>query len=203
MLKRLFDIIFSISALILTSPLFLLGAMLIKITSPGPVIFKQTRVGQQARLFKIYKLRTMFNQADVNSNQLTLANDKRITPIGQLLRRFKLDELPQLWNVLKGEMSFVGPRPDVPQYLDPHNAVQKKVLSVKPGITSPASIKYGLTNTFNESKLLSNSADPELLYRRQIFADKARLNAQYVDQRSLINDIRIIWQTLINIIHKS
>lgn len=203
MLKRLFDIFFSLIILNLTSPLLLLSAVVIKITSPGPIIYKQIRVGRQGKLFKIYKLRTMIKQADVNSNQLTLANDRRITPIGQLLRKFKLDEIPQLFNVLKGEMSVVGPRPDVPGYFDLQNSLHQKILTVKPGITSRASIKYSLTNSSNESKLLSKSCDPETLYRQQIFADKIRLNAEYVDRQSFLNDLKIIWQTFIKIIHSA
>jgi len=195
MTKRAFDIIFSVLILLLFFPLFFLIAILIKSASKGPVFFTQTRLGKDGKPFKIYKFRTMRAGAAANSDHLTLADDKRITKIGRLLRRFKLDELPQFVNVLKGEMSVVGPRPDVPEYYDLTNKLHKQILSVRPGITCFAGIEYSLSHK-QESEILAKTDLPEKLYRDKIFPAKMVLNMKYVEEKSFWLDVKLILQTL-------
>lgn len=195
MAKRLFDIIFSICIFIILSPVFIITALLIQLTSRGTIFFTQTRLGKNATPFKIYKFRTMIAKAEVESNNLTLSDDQRITKIGKILRKYKLDELPQFVNVLKGEMSIVGPRPDVPKYYNLTDSLHQKVLSVKPGITCFAGIKYSLSQK-QEAEILSKVLDPEKLYVEKIFPDKITLNLEYVQEQSLYLDLKIIGQTL-------
>jgi len=193
--KRLFDIITATLGLVLGLPLFLGIGLAIKIDSFGPIFFTQIRMGQNGQLFKIYKFRTMRHRAHLGSNQLTIQDDQRLTKIGPWLRRYKFDELPQLFNILKGEMSLVGPRPDVPAYYDLNNALHQKVLSVKPGLTCFASIYYTLGQQTEES-ILGRASNPEKFYRQHIFPDKMAWNARYVDQQSWWLDIKIINQTI-------
>ena len=152
-MKRIFDILASIFGLIILGPLFLVLAILIKLKMPGPVLFCQTRAGRQAHPFTIYKFRSMV--VDHQGSTISVRGESRITPLGAILRKYKLDELPELWNVLKGDMSFVGPRPDVPEYLQRLQGEEKKILELRPGITGPASLKY-----VNEEELLSSQSDP-------------------------------------------
>jgi lipopolysaccharide/colanic/teichoic acid biosynthesis glycosyltransferase len=190
--KRLFDVIVAALGLLLLSPLLIAIALWIKLDSPGPVFFRQERVGRGGALFRIHKFRSMRADAPLAGSQLTVGADPRITRAGQLLRRTKLDELPQLIDVLTGSMSLVGPRPEVPRYVALYPAaLRDKVLSVRPGITDPASIEYR-----DESALLARAADPERVYIEQIMPAKLRCAASYVDRMSLANDVRLIGATL-------
>lgn len=191
-LKRLFDIIFSLFGLIILLPIFLIIAIAIKIDSNGPVFFKQTRVGKNGKEFKILKFRTMIADAEKKGMQITVSGDNRITRVGRFLRKYKLDELPQLVNVLLGDMSFVGPRPEVPKYVALYNEYQKNVLKVKPGITDLASIEYR-----NENDLLAQSNDPEKVYIEEIMPKKLELNLEYIRNFSVINDIKLILKTIL------
>lgn len=193
MAKRLFDIVFAALALLLLCPLLLAVALWVRLDSPGPVFFRQQRVGRGGRLFGIYKFRSMRTGAEATGPQITVGDDARITRAGAWLRRSKADELPQLLNVLRGEMSMVGPRPEVPRYVAHYPAEMRElVLSVRPGITDLASIAFR-----NESALLAESPDPERTYVEQILPAKLRYARQYVHSRSLWLDLRIIgWTAL-------
>ena len=192
MLKRLFDLLVSGAGLLLLSPLLVGIALWIKLDSRGPVFFRQQRVGRFGAPFRIHKFRSMLAEAPRAGPQLTVGADPRITRAGRFLRRSKLDELPQLFDVLAGSMSLVGPRPEVPRYVALYPAaLRDKVLSVRPGITDPASIMYR-----DESALLARAADPERVYIEQIMPAKLRYAAEYVDHMSLANDVRLIGATL-------
>lgn len=191
MLKRIFDILFAAAGLIILLPVFIIVAVIVKLDSKGPVIYKQSRVGKGNRDFELFKFRSMKPDSDVSGLLTVGGRDPRITGSGYYLRKFKLDELPQLINVLNGEMSFVGPRPEVRKYVDIYNEEQKKVLSVSPGITDVASIKYR-----NENELLEKADDPERYYVENIMPDKISLNLEYIDQRSLLKDLKVILKTL-------
>ena len=192
MLKRLFDLICAGAGLLLLSPLLLGISLWIKLDSPGPVFFRQQRVGRFGVLFRIHKFRSMTDGAALAGPELTVGADSRITRAGQVLRRTKLDELPQLIDVLLGTMSLVGPRPEVPRYVAMYPAdVRDKVLSVRPGITDPASIEY-----VEESALLARAADPERVYIEQIMPAKLQHAARYVEQASVLGDLRLILATL-------
>jgi lipopolysaccharide/colanic/teichoic acid biosynthesis glycosyltransferase len=191
-MKRSFDIAFSLLGLIVLSPILLLAALFVKITSAGPVFFKQERMGLGFRPFNIIKFRTMVVDAPTLGGQLTAGRDPRITTVGRVLRATKVDELPQLINVLRGDMSFVGPRPEVPKYVDLYHNDYAELLSVRPGITDIASLKYR-----HESELLGESDDPETLYAEQILPDKIALGKQYLRQQSLGLDLRLICQTVL------
>jgi lipopolysaccharide/colanic/teichoic acid biosynthesis glycosyltransferase len=195
--KRFFDIVFSALGLIILSPVFLLIAIAIILESRGAAIYKQLRVGLNNKGFILFKFRTMKTNSDKNL-QLTVGNnDTRITKLGRFLRRFKIDELPQLYNVLKGEMSFVGPRPEVPKYVSLYTASQMQVLSVKPGITDYASIKFR-----NENELLAKSDSPEEYYIKELMPHKLGLNLFYVKHQSFLLDMKLIFKTIILIFVK-
>ena len=190
-MKRLFDFTFAILGLTILSPVLIIVSLII-IISPGPILFSQKRVGGQGRLFILYKFRTMVHNADTMSGgSITVENDDRITVIGKLLRRWKLDELPTLWNVLKGDMSFVGPRPDVPGYADKLVGESRRVLEMRPGITGPATLKYS-----NEEKLLAGVDNPKKYNDEVIFSDKVQINLEYMDNWSFWGDIKIIFKTI-------
>lgn len=190
MTKRLFDFFAALLGLLILSPLFLAVAVWIKVDSRGPVLFRQQRVGKDGVPFNIIKFRTMFD--DAYESPLTIGNDRRITPVGRFLRRHKLDEFPQLINVIGGSMSLVGPRPEVPRYVDCYPPeVRSQVLSVSPGITDWASIYYK-----EENSLLSRATNPEQSYLDTILPAKLKYNLRYVTERSFWNDIRIIFTTL-------
>jgi lipopolysaccharide/colanic/teichoic acid biosynthesis glycosyltransferase len=190
--KRLFDLLVAAIGLALLSPLLLAIALWIKLDSPGPVFFRQQRVGRFGALFRIHKFRSMSRDAPLVGPELTAGADPRITRAGQVLRRTKLDELPQLIDVLFGTMSLVGPRPEVPRFVAMYPPeLRDKVLSVRPGITDPASIEY-----VEESALLARAADPERVYIEQIMPAKLRHAARYVEQMSVTNDVRLILATL-------
>ena len=192
MCKRLFDVLGASVGLLLLAPLLVGIALWVKLDSRGPVFFRQQRVGRFGAPFYIHKFRSMREDAPLAGPQITIGADPRITRAGQFLRRTKLDELPQLLDVLAGTMSLVGPRPEVPRYVAMYPpALRDKVLSVRPGITDPASIKYR-----DESTLLARAADPERAYIEQVMPAKLRYAAEYVDHMSLANDLRLIGVTL-------
>jgi|CXWL01.1.fsa_nt_gi lipopolysaccharide/colanic/teichoic acid biosynthesis glycosyltransferase len=194
MSKRIFDVIAALAGLLLLAPLFLLVGLWIKLDSRGPVFFRQPRVGKNGVMFDIVKFRTMYDEA--HDSLLTVGHDKRITPAGRFLRRHKLDEFPQLFNVVAGTMSLVGPRPEVPRYVECYPAdVRSVVLSVAPGITDWASIYYK-----EENSLLSRSSNPEAAYLETILPAKLKYNLRYVNERSFWNDVRIIFTTLATLV---
>lgn len=192
MLKRGFDLLAALAGLLLLAPLLLVVALFIKLDTPGPVFFRQERVGRHGRLFKIFKFRTMAVQQPSDAAQLTVAGDARITRTGRWLRRYKLDELPQLIDVLRGTMSLVGPRPEVPRYVAQYPAEwRSRVLSVRPGITDFASVHYR-----DENELLAKAADPEREYIEVILPSKLRYALHYVDNLTLADDIKVLGLTL-------
>ena len=190
MSKRLFDVLAAVAGLLVLSPLFALVALAIKLTSSGPVFYRQERVGRDFRPFRIYKFRTMVVDAPKLGGQITAGRDPRITSIGHLLRKTKLDELPQLLNVLSGEMSLVGPRPEVPKYVEMFRPQFAEVLSVRPGITDLASVKYR-----DENEILGQADDPEAAYVNQVLPDKLALATEYVRRASFWFDVRLIFAT--------
>jgi len=190
--KRLFDLACVAPAMLLLAPLFCVLAVWIKLDSPGPVFFRQERIGKDGQPFRIFKLRTMIDDAETKGGQITVGGDPRITRSGQFLRRFKLDELPQLINVLKGEMSLVGPRPEVPGYVALYPRKDRQiVLSVPPGITDEAAIRFR-----HENALLADQADPEAYYVERILPQKIPLYVKYVKERTLVKDIMLILKTI-------
>jgi lipopolysaccharide/colanic/teichoic acid biosynthesis glycosyltransferase len=191
--KRSFDILSATAGLILLSPVFALVACCIKWTSPGPVFFRQMRVGKDGRPFQILKFRSMSAELSQTGLNITVAGDARVTCIGKFLRRHKLDEFPQLWTVLRGEMSLVGPRPELPIYVAEYAPEQRIVLSVKPGITDPASLAYR-----HEEEILRGHADPEHFYRTHILPDKLARNIMYLQNITLRSDLRIISNTILS-----
>lgn len=194
-LKRAMDIVISGGALAVLWPVLLLIAVAIKIDDPGPVFYRQVRVGKDGREFRIFKFRTMVVDADKKGLQITVGRDNRITRMGRLLRKTKLDELAQLLNVFVGEMSFVGPRPEVPKYVNMYTPYQRQVLLVRPGITDYASIAYR-----NENDMLEGAEDPEKMYIDVIMPDKIELNMKYLHEISPLADIRLIFSTIAAVI---
>ncbi|PCJ81375.1 MAG: glycosyl transferase [Flavobacteriales bacterium] len=190
-MKRFFDIICSFFGLIFLSPLFLLISILIRFDSKGTVFYKQLRVGKNGKDFQLYKFRTMVEDADKKGDITTSDKDSRITHIGRFLRKHKFDEFPQLLNVLKGEMSLVGPRPELRKYVEMYREEQKNVLSVLPGITDYASLKFS-----NENELLGKAENPQEYYIRQIMPVKLKLNLKYIEDRGFFTDLKIIFATL-------
>jgi len=188
---RFFDILFSLFGLIILAPFFIIISLLIICTSRGNVFYFQTRVGKQNKDFTLYKFRTMRTDADKKCLLTVGEKDTRITGIGYLLRKYKIDELPQLWNVLKGDMSLVGPRPEVRKYVELYNNDQKRVLEVRPGITDYASIEY-----VNENQLLAQSDNPEKQYIEIIMPEKLKINLRYIENRSLKNYFKILLLTM-------
>lgn len=193
--KRLFDLFFSTIGLLLLLPLFLFFAIWIKIDSPGPVFFRQTRVGWFGRPFQIYKFRTMCSDAESKGRQITVGADPRITRSGQFLRRYKLDELPQLINVVKGEMSLVGPRPEVRKYVELFRNDYEEILTIKPGVTDLASLKYR-----KEALILEQAINPEEEYIRNVLPDKIRLAKEYLRSRTFSFDLALIFKTLLRLL---
>ena len=194
-MKRIFDLFFSFLGILFLLPIYIIIAILIKIDSNGDILYKQERIGKNGIPFYVLKFRTMIPNAFSKGALTVGSRDPRVTDIGFYLRKYKLDELPQLFNVFLGEMSFVGPRPEVKKYTDLYNAEQKKVLSVAPGITDYASIKFR-----NENDLLSESDDPEKLYIDQIMPEKLNLNLKYINDNNVFKDIKIIFNTFYTII---
>ena len=194
-LRRFTDVISAAAGIVLLSPLFLTTAALIKLTSTGPVFYRAQRVGKDGDLFYALKFRTMVVDADKRGPNITISDDQRVTPIGRFLRRVKWDELPQLINVLKGEMSLVGPRPEVSRYVAMYTPEQREVLRVRPGITSAASLRY-----FDEEKLLASS-DWEDIYVQRIMPDKLAIDLAYLSSRTLFSDLKLILQTMLAILY--
>ena len=194
-MSRLFDLAFAIPGLLILSPLFALIAVWIRLDSPGPAIFRQTRVGQYGREFRICKFRTMHMAAGQVGPQVTRGDDPRITRCGRFLRTYKLDELPQLVNVVRGEMSLVGPRPEVPKYVALHPEAYREILMVKPGMTDYAALEY-----LDENELLRGVADPEKKYLEEILPVKIELSRTYLKNRSGLTDIVLIFRTLWKIV---
>lgn len=195
MLKRLIDIILSLIGLILTSPMFLFGILMVKLSSKGPVFYVSERIGRGGKPFKIYKFRTMVINADKIGGPSTAADDPRLTKTGLLLKRFQIDELPQLINVLKGDMSLVGPRPEVKVYVNMMTEEEKNViLSIRPGITDFASLW-----NFHEGEVLKGAKDPEKEYMEKIRPEKLRLQMKYVREMSFFTDMKIILRTVLQL----
>jgi len=196
MAKRALDILAATVGLVLLSPLMLAIAVVVRCNSPGPALFRQVRVTRGGRHFEMYKFRSMRHLPAGDGAQITAAGDKRITSAGRFLRRTKLDELPQLFNVLKGDMSLVGPRPEVPRYVAMYpERLRAVILSVRPGITDEASIAFR-----DESALLADAPDPERKYVDEILPAKLELYARYVHERSFFGDLRIIGRTLLRLV---
>lgn len=194
-MKRIFDLFFAFLGIMLLLPIYLLIAIFIKLDSKGEILYKQERIGKDGIPFYVLKFRTMVPDAFSKGALTVGSRDPRVTGVGFYLRKYKLDELPQLFNVLFGEMSFVGPRPEVKKYTDLYNENQRVVLSVKPGITDYASIKYR-----NENDLLAQSSDPEKLYIEEIMPEKLNLNLKYINDNNVFKDIEIIFLTFYTII---
>jgi lipopolysaccharide/colanic/teichoic acid biosynthesis glycosyltransferase len=195
MLKRIFDFLVSLFGLIIFSPLFLIISILIKLDSEGPVFYRGERIGKDGKPFRIFKFRTMVKDAEKMGGPSTSADDPRLTKIGKILRKYKLDELPQLINVLKGEMSLVGPRPEVKMYVDMLKPEEKEIiLSVKPGMTDLASLW-----DFHEEEFLKGSKDPEKTYLEKIRPKKIQLQIEYVKNRSFLLDLKIILKTILKL----
>ena len=199
-LKWSFDKLASLFGLLFLSPVLLVVAILIKVKMPGPILFCQKRIGQYGKLFTVYKFRSMTVKVEASvasrdSEATSIASTEqcRISPLGEKLRRDKLDELPELWNVLKGDMSFVGPRPDVPGYADQLQGKERDILKLKPGITGPASLKYR-----NEEELLASVENPAQYNDEVIFPDKVKLNLYYLKHYSFIKDIQMIVCTVLD-----
>ncbi len=194
MMKRMFDFLAAALGLVVLAPLFAIFAVVIRLDSPGGVFFRQVRIGRNFKPFTILKFRTMVSDAETRGGQITLGDEPRITRAGRLLRRLKIDEFPQLWNVLRGDMSLVGSRPEVPRYVELFREDFKAVLALRPGITDLASIRFS-----NESELLGESADPEREYREKILPAKLALSKEYVRRSSMAFDVSLILKTLLKI----
>lgn len=194
MLKRSFDIIAALLGLLVLSPVLAVAAVLVWWSSPGPILFRQQRMGRGFRPFTILKFRTMRYEPDRSGALITASGDRRVTWIGELLRKTKIDELPQLYNVLRGDMSFVGPRPEVSRYVEMFRREFAEILSVRPGITDPASLRFR-----NESEMLAAAADPEQEYIGRILPQKLELARNYLRSRSFLGDLSILCRTVLRI----
>ena len=192
--KRSLDLAASGLGLVLASPILLVAAIAVRLDSAGPILFRQTRMGRSFRPFSIYKFRTMTVDAPERGGQITAGADPRITRSGRWLRKSKFDELPQLFNVFLGDMSLVGPRPEVPKYVEMFRDQYAAILSVRPGLTDPASVKYR-----NEAELLAASTDPEQEYVERILPDKIALSRDYIERATLAGDLAILFRTLLRI----
>jgi lipopolysaccharide/colanic/teichoic acid biosynthesis glycosyltransferase len=196
-MKRLFDVVLSLVGLLLVAPILLLIAVLIKLASPGSVLYRGMRVGRFGKPFRILKFRTMVVDAERRGGSATAEDDPRVTSIGRLLRRYKLDELPQLGNVLLGDMSFVGPRPEVQKYIDRYTQEEKDILKLRPGITDWASIWNS-----NEAAVLEGSSDPEKAYEELILPTKIALQLKYLQDHSFGTDLKILFHTFAKLLRE-
>lgn len=194
-MKRLFDIVLTLTALVVILPILILIGLLVVLDSKGPMIYKQQRIGKNGKSFCLYKFRTMKHHSDKQGLLTIGERDPRITSIGYFLRKSKLDELPQLWNVLVGDMSIVGPRPEVKKYVDMYDERQRRVLNVRPGLTDPASLEY-----IDESKILESFEHPEEAYIKMIMPRKLELNLDYLERRNFFFDLFIMVRTLMRIV---
>ena len=190
MIKRFFDLTFSLIGILILFPLMLIISLVIKLDSKGPIFFIQNRVGKDGKLFAMIKFRSM-SVFQTSKSTVSVKGDIRITKFGSFIRKYKLDELPELWNVLLGQMSIVGPRPDVKGFADELKGEDRKILNLRPGITGPASLKYA-----NEEELLSYQENPEVYNKKVIFPDKVRINLDYYYNQNLILDLKIIFATI-------
>jgi len=191
-LRRIIDIAGALFGIWLTGPIMAAAALWVKLDSPGPIFYRQQRVGRDGKIFRIFKFRTMVTNADKIGTLITVGGrDPRITVAGYWLRKFKIDELPQFINVLFGEMSFVGPRPEVKKYVDLYSSEQKKILETRPGVTDIASIAYR-----NENEILEKKSDPEAYYKAVIMQRKLKLNQLYLAQRTIFTDLAVIFRTI-------
>ena len=195
--KRVFDIVACVTAGLVLCPLWLCIGLLVACGSKGGAFYRQTRVGRNGKEFKLLKFRTMCQDADKICGLITVGEDSRVTRIGKFLRKYKLDELPQFLNIIKGDMSIVGPRPEVPKYVALYDERQRQVLSVRPGLTDYASIEY-----ISENELLAQSPDPDRTYIEEIMPAKLELNLKYIDNQSVMEDLRLIFKTLFTIMKK-
>ena len=195
--KRLFDIVACIAAAAVLCPFWLCIGLLVACGSKGSALYRQTRVGRDGMEFKLLKFRTMRQDADKIGGLITIGEDSRVTRIGRFLRKYKIDELPQFLNIIKGDMSIVGPRPEVPKYVALYDERQRKVLSVRPGLTDYASIEY-----IAENELLAKSSDPDRTYIEEIMPAKLELNLKYIENQSVTEDLRLIFKTLFSILKK-
>lgn len=189
-MRRILDVLVAAVGLVLTSPVLLAAAVAVRLDSPGPAIFRQRRVGLGGESFDILKFRTMREDAESLGAQLTIGADPRVTRVGKFLRAWKIDELPQLINVLRGEMALVGPRPEVPRYVDLYTPEQRQVLRARPGITDPASIQFR-----SESEFMARQEDPERYYREVLMPLKLQINLDYLARRTLASDFGILVET--------
>ena len=192
MIKRLFDLVCALPGLIVLAPLFLVIGLLIKLDSPGPVFYRGERIGKDGIPFKMFKFRTMVVNADQMGSALTHSGDPRVTQVGRALRHWKIDELPQVINILRGDMSVVGPRPESPRYVEHYTPEQRQVLSVRPGVTGLTQVKFR-----NEETLLQSCADLEVDYVETIMPQKLALDLEYIAHRSLLLDVELILETLL------
>ncbi|MCQ6534402.1 sugar transferase [Bacillus mycoides] len=195
--KRIFDIVIAILALLVLSPVFILISIAIKIDSDGPVLFRQVRVTQYGERFKIFKFRTMVNNADKIGTQVTTKNDNRITRVGQFLRKIRLDEIPQLFNIILGNMSFVGTRPEVVKYVEKYTSEMLATLLLPAGVTSKASIQYK-----NEEKILNNAENADEVYTNQVLPEKMRYNLQSIEEFSFFGELKVMLETLVAVVKK-
>ena len=195
--KRTFDIVACVTAVLVLCPLWLCIGLMVACGSKGGAFYRQTRVGRNGKEFKLLKFRTMRKDADKIGGLITVGEDNRVTRVGRFLRKYKLDELPQFLNIIKGDMSIVGPRPEVPKYVALYDERQRRVLSVRPGLTDYASIEY-----ISENELLAQSPDPDRTYIEEIMPAKLELNLKYIDNQSVMEDLRLIFKTLFSIIKK-
>jgi len=191
-IPRIVEILLAVGGLVVSSPFLLLAGILILTTSPGPVLFRQKRIGRNGNPFYLIKFRSM--QIENKGAQVTAKGDSRVTLVGSLLRKTKFDELPELWNVARGDLSFVGPRPEVPIYVDIENPLWQRVLKARPGITDPVTLKLR-----NEEEFLAQQADPEEFYIRALQPYKLKGYVEYLNRRNAMTDLRIIWKTLMAI----
>lgn len=194
-MKRIFDVVASGCGLLVLSPVFLILGVWVKLDSAGPVFYRQVRVGRFGRDFMLYKFRSMRVGSDKKGLITVGERDPRVTRSGYFIRKYKLDELPQLINVFVGDMSFVGPRPEVRKYVDMYTGEQRRVLDVRPGITDMASILYR-----NENELLATAEDPEMFYREVVMQDKLKINLEYVARHNFWFDIKLIFKTIFSIL---
>jgi lipopolysaccharide/colanic/teichoic acid biosynthesis glycosyltransferase len=195
--KRFFDLTLSIPSLVILSPVFLLSAILIKIETPGPIVFSHERIGRGRKVFKLYKFRTMEKDASKIGPSITPANDPRVTKMGKLLRKFKVDEMLQIVNVVKGDMSVIGPRPEIKKYTDRFKKDYKEILKIKPGMTD-----YALIAFRNEEKILSKFNDIEEGYVKEVLPEKIKLYRKYMEEMGILTDVKIFFKTILEILRR-
>lgn len=194
MTRELFDRTVALAALVVLVPLLVVAAASVRLSSPGPVIFRQVRVGREGRLFELYKFRTMYDSGDTGSGQVSPRGDPRVTRVGRVLRGWYLDELPQLVNVLKGDMGLVGPRPETPEFVALYTQAERRVLSVKPGLAGPSTLGF-----MDESQRLAGSDDALELYRNELLHERVGLDLGYLERRSLGYDLRLLVKQVVAI----